>query len=412
MEEQLTIAPHSIEAEQSVIGSLLIDKDVIEVLDILQPDDFYREEHRHIIRVMKKMSTMRLPIDIVGVFEELKRESQADFIGGISYLARLADSVPNSANALYYAKIVKDLSQKRMLMTKLAGIDYDRNLSSIVNDINGLTSSISYYEKVKSLGQAITINDLNTLINSKRLPTHFPTLDRVVYISKGELIVIVGDTSRGKTAFALNLADDFMNNEATVLLFAIDMNKLQVLTRFTSMYQSIELWKLKPHTTIEVNGINKTFGEIISETWLHPKIQNNLLIEEHTFYIDDVVAKIRATKPDIVIIDYVQNILSQEKDPVQSANKIMIQLQVEAQERPVIVLSQISKGIEGSISSRAKGSSTIIQSASTIIEIDRETGTFKYRIAKNRNWGDTSSWQELYLKYGYLYETETKDEEY
>jgi len=385
---------YSIEAEQSVLGAILLGE--TSPLTVLNPKHFFIDEHSHIFTAMQHVWQKNISVDLVTVVEELKNMNKLDEIGGVTYLARLADSVPITTNAPHYARIINDMWQKRNLYAQMNNVDFSKDLPSIQKDLMSMAKSIEYFDKAKTMGEMISLDDVERLIESKGYATHFPTLNRAVFITKGELIIIVGDTSRGKTALAVNMVDDFLEAKAKVLFFSIDMSKLQLLSRFASMYDKVELWMLKP----KYDG----FNEHILNTWSNPKIQESLFLDENTIHINAIVSKIRATQPDVVVIDYVQNIISDEENPVQSLSNIMIQLQLEAHERPIIVLSQISKGVDLSISQRAKGSSTIIQAASTIIEMDREDGRFKYRIAKNRNWGETTGWVPLTTNFGYLYE--------
>ena len=149
-DDNLRVPPYNIEAEQSIIGSLLIDRDAVyRVIEIVDPEDFYRDEHKYIIRAIYDLASEEKPIDIVSVADKLKSSGKLEFVGGITYLARLADSVPNSANADYYAKIVKDKSLLRQLIK--AGGDISELGFDQTSDIDTLIDRAE--RKIFSLSQ-------------------------------------------------------------------------------------------------------------------------------------------------------------------------------------------------------------------------------------------------------------------
>ena len=149
-DKNLRLPPYNIEAEQSIIGSILIDRDaVFKVISMVDPKDFYRDEHRWIVKATYNLALAEKPIDIVSVADNLKSMDKLDFVGGVTYLARLADAVPNSANADYYAKIVKDKSIMRQLISagsEISELGFDES-----NDVDTLIDSAE--KKIFSLSE-------------------------------------------------------------------------------------------------------------------------------------------------------------------------------------------------------------------------------------------------------------------
>jgi replicative DNA helicase len=401
--DELKVPPHNIEAEQSVIGSLLIDKETVsQVIKVVKSEDFYREEHRPIMQAIYDLSIKNSPIDIVSVAEELKNINKLEFVGGISYLARLADSVPNSANAEYYAKTVKVKSLMRQLIqagveiSELGfneAIDIDTLIDVAKQKISFISQGKYVEDKPPTLQTAISFDDVKNMVNAKIFHTHFPTLNRAARLTAGELWSIIGDTSRGKTIFAVNLIDDVINMNGIVLYVALDMTPMQLLSRFISMKRSIPLNDLKPD---DPNFSQYVMSEL-GEDYL-----KQIYFYDESYIFEDVMSVASAVKPDLLIVDYVQNFETKERYANESImlSNIMKRLQLVTHEFPIIIISQVSKGEEGAFMKRAKGSSTIAQASSLVIEVDKVDDVFKYKVVKNRTWGLTSDWVFLSSLYG------------
>ena len=423
-DDNLRVPPYNIEAEQSIIGSLLIDRDAVyRVIEIVDPTDFYRDEHRYIMEAIYDLASEEKPVDIVSVADKLKSVDKLEFVGGITYLARLADSVPNSANADYYAKIVKDKSLLRQLIKAGGeisefGFDQMTNIDTLIDKAERKIFSLSqkrmksYFVQIKDfLPQSFS--EMESRYKRKSgisgISTGFSDLDKITGgFQKSDLIIIAARPSVGKTSLAANISEHIaIKEKKAVAMFSLEMSKEQLIERMLCSQARVNLQRLKT-------------GFLTEQDW--PKLTEaySNLFEARIFIDDspdvtltDIRAKARRMKVeediDVIIVDYLQLIRSKERfeNRVIEISNITRGLKNLARELsiPVVVLSQLSRAVEKR-DSRKPVLSDLRESGS--IEQDADVVIFLYRpdpdlrnevelyVAKQRN-GPTDSVKLIFL---------------
>lgn len=357
--------PSSLEAEQAILGSLLIDRDVLLKLEsILSPDDFYDQGNKLIYEVILDLSRKGVPVDIVTLSNELKGRDLTEKIGGIDYIIQLASNVPTTANFEYYANIIKDKSIRRKLLkvgNTILGLDFNGQVSaeelldkaeSLIFDLSESNRPLNFYHVRELLPDCF--ERIETAYRKKSgmsgVRSGFVGLDELTAgFQNGDLIIIAARPSVGKTSFALNLATNIALNEAIpVAIFSLEMSKEQVVERMICANAEIDLKSLRT-------------GIFLDEAW--EKISSSISVFYNTpIYIDDtpdisvleVRSKARRLLAEkgtfVLILDYLQLMHSDERveNRVQEISKISRQLKNLAKELkiPVIVLSQLSREIE------------------------------------------------------------------
>jgi len=359
------LPPYSVEAEQSVLGALLIDNDAVyKVIEIVQPQDFYRPEHVEIMKAIKDLALNNIPVDMVSVTDKLQAYGSLDSVGGPSYIAQLATFVPNSANVEYYAKIVKHKSILRQLIN--AGAE----ISEIgFNETLDIDEAIDLAEqKIFNIYQSRVHNDfvmlkdfiydhfekIETRFKKKMgvagVPSGYPTLDKITGgFQNSDLIIIAARPSVGKTSLALNIATNIaIKNNIPVGFFSLEMSKEQLLERMLSSEGKVDMQRIKTGYLTE-DDFTK-----LSEAYS--------VLYEAPIYIDDspentltdIRTKSRRLKMEanvgILFIDYLQLIKSETRveNRVVEVSEITRGLKNLARELniPVVVLSQLNRSVE------------------------------------------------------------------
>ena len=392
---ELKALPYNINAEQSVLGAILIDPSSLTEINI-QPNDFYRIEHQKIMQAI--LDLKENPIDVISVADVLKKKNQLESVGGIEYLARLSASVANSANVAYYAQIIQEDARKRELIkvgnniTQMgfSGMDVE----AILLEAKKKLDTLHIASPSKLLSEDVDLDEIERFVTARVFHTHFPTLNRSARIMPGEFIVVVGDFSKGKTMFAMNIMKDIAHSGGITQFFTLDMIKIQLLSRIATMEFKIPSEEMKPDipgfTERVLNAHNTEFAK-------HTVL-------EKVSYLSDIISKIRVVNPDFVVIDYIQNVdVLKNESKVDKMDEILHALKDEAQNRPIMILSQLSKA-QGSPTARSKGSSSIPQEASLIIEVEKDEDGFKYKISKNRSFGEPTGWVRLNFDHYNLFE--------
>ena len=357
--------PYSIEAEQSVLGSVLLDKDLlIMVVDVLSTDDFYAEQNAQIYDVMLTLFRKNEPIDLVTITELLKNRNMLEKTGGIGYLTALATAPDFSDNILAYAKIVKDKSILRKLInasTQTIQNCYDqtREVGEILEKAEKAVFDVAQEKDQRGLVPIENIlmdsfEILQELYMRKDkltgLTTGFSDLDRKLGgLQKTDLILIAARPAMGKTAFSLNVAQNAaLRGNAKVAIFNLEMSKEQLIQRMIASMAHVELTRLKN-------------GSLDEEEW--PKITQGIrMLQSARIHVDDspgitvteLRSKCRRLKVekglDLVLIDYLQLMESEGKveSRQQEISKISRSLKILAKELecPVIALSQLSRAPE------------------------------------------------------------------
>lgn len=357
--------PYSIEAEQSVLGSVLLDKDLlIMVVDVLNKDDFYAEQNAEIYDAMLTLFKRNEPIDLVTITEVLKSRNLVEKTGGLLYLTNLSTAPDFTENIMAYAKIVKDKSVLRKLInasTQTIQNCYDQELD-VTEVLDKAERSVFDVAQQKDRRGLVPIDTvlmdsfelLQELYMRKDkltgLTTGFTDLDRKLGgLQKTDLILIAARPAMGKTAFSLNIAQNAaLKGRAKVAIFNLEMSKEQLIQRMISSISQVELSKLKN-------------GSIEDEEW--PKITQGIsVLQSGDIYIDDspgitateLRSKCRRLKVerglDLVLIDYLQLMESDGKTESrqQEISKISRSLKILAKELecPVVALSQLSRAVE------------------------------------------------------------------
>jgi len=390
------LPPQHLEAEQSVLGGILIENEAINrVTEILDADDFYRDAHRKIFNALINLSERDEPADLITLTNELRKTDQLDSIGGASYLTSLIDSVPTAANIEYYAKIVKEKAILRKLIqtsTEIITQSYeDRGDVEVFLDeaeraifeISEKRVRPSFYsirdivkESFKTIERLFQKKELVTGI-----PSGFKELDRMTAgFQPSDLIIIAGRPSMGKTAFCLNVAQyAAIENKIPVAVFSLEMSKEQLVIRMLCSEAHVEGTRLRT-------------GYLNESDW--PKLTiaaGNL--SEAPIYIDDTAAlsvlelraKARRLKADhglgMVIIDYLQLMKGRARveNRQQEISEISRSLKALSKELsiPVIAVSQLSRKTEERTGNRPqlsdlRESGAIEQDADLIIFIYRD----------------------------------------
>ncbi len=360
------VPPNDIEAEQAIIGSMLTDRDaVISAIEVLKPNDFYREDNKTIYEAILNLYSRSEPVDIITVRAELESMGKLDNVGGLEYLAELPEKVPTTANASKYIKIVEEKSTLRNLIkTANEIIELGYNPTEDVDDImEGAEKKIFNIMQDKEQKSYSPLKDvlvesftkLEELYNRKQhitgVPSGFTDLDyRTAGFHGSELILIAARPAMGKTAFALNIASNAaLRANVPVAVFSLEMSKEQLVNRILSSESMVDSNKIRT-------------GKLEEDDWA--KLAETIgPLSEGEMYIDDtpgisiteIRAKCRKLKIEknigLVVIDYLQLIQGTGKrngSREQEISEISRSLKILAKELdvPVIALSQLSRAAE------------------------------------------------------------------
>ncbi|MBD5823621.1 MULTISPECIES: replicative DNA helicase [Lactococcus] len=387
--------PQDLAAEQAVLGAIFLDSDrLIEVKEFLSTDDFYKNAHKIIFRAMEHLSDNREAIDVLTVRSLLENQNDLETIGGIAYIAELATATPTAANASYYAKIVAEKSLLRQLINKLTQsvekaysqedpaedvlAEAEKSLIDVQQGRN--TSSFRRISDVLSMN----LDDLEERAKQKStitgIATGYPALDAMTTgLHEEELIILAARPAVGKTAFALNIAQNIgTKQDKTVAIFSLEMGAESLVNRMLAAEGTIESHNLRT-------------GQLNDEEWNQYFIAMGTL-SKASIYIDDTpgikITEIRARSRKLaqetgnlglIVIDYLQLISGTGRENrQQEVSEISRQLKILAKELkvPVIALSQLSRGVEQRQDKRPV-LSDIRESGS--IEQDADIVAFLYR---------------------------------
>lgn len=389
--------PQNIEAEQAVLGAIFLEPQSLTVAsEILIPEDFYRSAHQKIFSVILKLNDHGKAVDLVTVTEELAAGKQLENVGGVSYLSEIANSVPTAANIEYYAKIVEEKSLLRRLIRTATTIAQDGfSREDEVDDL--LTDAEKQILEVanrKNTGSFQNIKDVLVraydqieVLNSRKgditgIPTGFVDLDRMTAgFQRNDLIIVAARPSVGKTAFALNIAQNVATKtDENVAIFSLEMGAEQLVMRMLCAEGNIDAQNLRT-------------GSLTDEDWRKLTMAMGSL-SNAGIYIDDtpgvrineIRSKCRRLKQErglgMIMIDYLQLIQGSggkgSENRQQEVSEISRSLKALARELkvPVIALSQLSRGVEQRQDKRPM-MSDIRESGS--IEQDADIVAFLYR---------------------------------
>ncbi|MDD5652106.1 MAG: replicative DNA helicase, partial [Candidatus Moranbacteria bacterium] len=296
-EDELRVPPHNIEAEQSVLGSLMLDKDaIIKVADFLQPGDFYKESHNKIFEAMLELYEERDPIDVLSISNKLEEKSQLEEIGGSSYVASLVNSVPSASHVSHYAKVVQKKGMLRRLITAAdnileMGYSGNEDVEKILDEAEqGIFKVSQKYLKqdfvpIKSILESAfnRIDELHKDDSSIRgVPTGFPDIDNILAgLQKSDLIILAARPSIGKTTLALDIARQIgIQTKVPVGIFSLEMSSDQLIDRMLAAQAGIDLWRLRTGK-LRSSGTENDFEKLNEAMGI---------LSEAPIYIDDAAS--------------------------------------------------------------------------------------------------------------------------
>ncbi len=403
---EMKLPPQNIEAEQSLLGCLLIEKDaIVKVADIIMPEDFYKDAHELIFKAMLDLYGKNEPIDIIALSNRLEEKNQLEKIGGKSYLISLANSVATASNVTNYANIVQKKATLRRLISAAADISefaYEET-DDIENVLDRVEQKLFYVSK-KYLKQTFTpiknlLEDAFKRIDSlhankgalRGIPTGFPDLDNILAgLQKSDLIILAARPSVGKTTLALDIGRQVaLNHKIPVGFFSLEMSKDQVVDRLICAEANIDLWKMRTGNLSE-KGENNDFTKI-SESLGHLSEAPIFIDDSANLSVMDIRTKARKLQMEqglgLIIIDYLQLMESKTRieNRVQEISAITRSLKSIARElsAPVIVISQLSRDVEKRGGQAIPILSDLRESGS--IEQDADVVMFIYRKAFDKN---------------------------
>ncbi|MBE6024024.1 MAG: replicative DNA helicase [Cellulosilyticum sp.] len=363
--QNMRIPPHSIEAEQSVLGSMIMDHDaVIVASEILIASDFYRPDHGQIFAAIMELYTTGNPIDLITIQDKLVQKGVLEQVGGLAYLADLASSVPTSAHIKQYAKIVQEKSTLRRLIKVSSDItaksfDGDEPLDNIMNFAEKSIFDVLQNKKTEDFTgiDEIVLTSIEKIEEAHKskggitgVETGFIDLDqRTAGLQPSDLILVAARPSMGKTAFSLNIIQTAgIKNKKSVAVFSLEMSKDQLVSRMLCAEAMIDSQKAR------TGMLEKDDWDRIAQSI--PNITNSRIYIDDTPGINvmDMRAKCRRLKMekglDLIMIDYLQLMsgVGDGSSRQQEISDISRSLKALAREMnaPVIALSQLSRACE------------------------------------------------------------------
>lgn len=369
MDKSLRVPPHSLEAERAVLGSMLIDKEaIVKVADLINQDDFYHEVHGMIYRAILDLYEKRTPIDLLTVRTNLEDKKQLDIIGGASYLVALTSEVHTSTHIYNYALIVKQKSTLRKLIRAgdmITGLGYNETepleilLEQAEKSLFGVSQATirdkfvhikdilnSTYDKITELHDPLTRDKY------KGVPTGFRDLDFILTgLQPSDLVILAARPAMGKTAFALNIAQNIAKTGRSVGIISLEMSKEQLVERMFSSLLGIDSWKIKNGKLSEEDFMR--IGAVMDELYAM-----KIFIDDSVGNsISELRSKARRLQMehglDFIIIDYLQlmtinGMTGQTTNRVNEISEISRSLKALARELrvPIMALSQLSRAVE------------------------------------------------------------------
>jgi len=425
------LPPQNLEAERSLLGSILWDNEILhDVVGIIRAEDFYRDTHQVIFAAIRDLYESRKGIDAVTLAEELERRGQFEQVGGNEMLAEITTSVPHAANGKYYAEIVRQKSINRHLIEYATEIIHD----GYSNEYTGEQLLEAAERKIFSIaedqvrGDVVEINEvlsqaMNRIMARAEAPhavsgiaSGFADLDDITWgFEPGQLIILAGRPSMGKTALALNIVEHVaINLKVPVLFVSLEMGHLEIADRLLSSRSGIDGHKLRTGKGLaypQMKELSRAFQELG---------QGQILIDDtpsrNMLQIAASARRLRHRKDiGLVVVDYIQLIDSEDSRDSRQEQiaKISRQLKTLARELPVpvIALSQLNRAVESREDRRPRmadlrESGAIEQDADMVLLIHRpeyydandQPGIAEIIVAKNRN-GRTDNVKLTFVKH-------------
>lgn len=424
------VPPQNLDAEQSVLGAMLIDKEaVVKAVENLRPDDFYRDANGHIFAAILNLFDRGEAVDLITLTEELRQSGSLDQVGGVSYVAALANSVPTAANIEHYARIVEEKSLLRRLIsvsTRIAQLGYEaeEDIISLLDRAEQMVFELSQRKTHASFVSLKTVlmstfERIEFLHQNKGsitgVPSGFSNLDKLTSgFQPSDLIIVAARPAMGKTSLCLNVAQHAsVRKKLPVAVFSLEMSKEQLVTRMLCGEAMVDQQKVRT-------------GQLSDEDWQNltkasgPLSQAPMFIDDSPgISVVEMRAKCRRLKSEhglsMVVIDYLQLMQTGRKSEnrQQEISEISRSLKGLARELhvPVIALSQLSRAVEQRqdkkpMMSDLRESGSLEQDADLVMFIYRDEyyredsekrGIAEIIISKQRN-GPTGSVELGFLK--------------
>ncbi|MFA6594558.1 MAG: replicative DNA helicase [Candidatus Buchananbacteria bacterium] len=409
------LPPQNLEAEQSLLGALLIDKDaIIKIADIIMAEDFYQTAHGIIYSAILELFERKDPIDILSLSSRLNELGKIDLVGGRSYLVTLTNQVPSAAHVVSYAQIIQKKATLRRLISAASnildlGYQEDKEVNEILDKSEQSVFAVSQKflkEKFTHIKDVLTgafdrIDELHREKGKLRgLPTGFAEMDSILGgLQKSDLVILAARPSVGKTALALDIARNAaIRYKKAVGIFSLEMSKEQLVDRLISAEAGVDMWKMRTGRLSEAGEDFPRIGHAMSE------------LSESNIFIDDFantnVMELRTKARrlqiehglDLIILDYLQLMegsgsRQSSESRVQEIAEISRALKGLARELniPVLALSQLSRAVEMNKPAIPK-LSHLRESGS--IEQDADVVMFIYRKSADRNFDINSLTEE------------------
>lgn len=362
---QIALPPHAVEAEQSVIGGLIVGGEVAwdRIADVLTETDFYRDDHRRIFRHARRMAETGQVIDVLTLADSIVAMNEADQTGGLSYLIEIANATPSAANIASYARTVVEKARMRALLAfsdevhglalRADGMTAQERIDEAAGKILALAEGGAGKDEPKSMSELL--GAVVNAIDARRerggavsgLPTGFSDLDeKLDGLKAGDLIILAGRPSMGKSALALNIAENVALSGNPVMVFSLEMSDAQLITRALS-------------SVGRINSKTLASGRLTDDDW--DRVTNAMgrlhvapLIIDQTPALSAGQMRARARRQKrrgglaLIVIDYLQLMRGQGENRHQELSAITKALKAMAKDLgvPVVCLSQLSRKVE------------------------------------------------------------------
>src|SRR5690554_2861387 len=359
------VPPQNLDAERSALGAMFLDKEAIyRAMEILRPDDFYKDAHRYIYQTVLDLANKGEPVDLVTVTEALRQNKRLDEVGGVAYLTELANAVPTAAHIDHYARIVEEKSLLRQLIHAAGEImaasyesreeveeildEAERRIFSVANRRSGRSISSLKQILIEAFEQIEYLYESKGAVTG--VPTGFADFDRITAgLQPSDLIILAARPSMGKTTLALNIAENAaVRLKIPVAVFSLEMSKEQLAIKLLCAEAGVNNQRIRT-------------GDLTEEDW--PRLSHALgRLSEAKIFIDDspnisaweIRAKARRIKSEhglgLIIIDYLQLMQGRYRteNRQQEVSEISRSLKALARElsTPVVALSQLSRAVE------------------------------------------------------------------
>jgi replicative DNA helicase len=424
------LPPQNLEAEKSLLGSILWDNEILhDIVAVVRPEDFYRDTHQLIFAAIRDMYEGRKGIDAVTLAEELEKRGQFEQVGGNEMLAEITEIVPHAANGKYYAEIVREKSINRQLIEFATEIIHEgySNQQTAEELLESAEKKIFSIAEDQVRGEVVEINEvlsqaMDRIMTRADEPhavpgvsSGFADLDDITWgFEPGQLIILAGRPSMGKTALVLNIAEHVaINLKVPVLFVSLEMGHMEIADRLLSARSGIDSHNLRTGRGLgheQMIALSKAFQELS---------QGQILIDDtpsrNMLQIAASARRLRHRKNiGLIVVDYIQLVDSEDSNDSRQEQiaKISRQLKTLARELPVpvIALSQLNRAVESREDRRPRmadlrESGAIEQDADMVLLIHRpeyydpneQPGIAEVIVAKNRN-GRTDTAKLMFVK--------------